>query len=468
MDTYKAIEALSVRAELNLWKGRRSIYGARRKALSSEYVLKKDVVERMERSLGKYFSLFGRNDEDKLAKAKQEVDVAKKAYEKVLFYIEEGEKRIPEFERKLKGLGDDVICSENKEQKGPSYIEEKGDKTTEKSLILWCELVEDGVLLSNSITSFLKDLVAHMERCNNAQVKDREKVTIQNSLFEVEQKMNCFFKKQRQDYETINMCNKVKKSSVYGILSKGTGNLGVILQENAMLYTIQNRMEELQKGLVEAFEVMEGDGEKLLEELKIESGDRGNLVMDEKEITIETATVRIYFPEHAHYKIEKQNEIFPSYMEDTHTQQKVIFPELEFHGQENLYKERTQLLEGIRLLREELKPVRAEVQKGMKRSNGLFGKLRGDFNEEEIPVGIKSLEEHLEGWRRQLKEFRRKARHFPCAMDGLVSMESRVLDKGYEIEDGEARMQWYLAYLDELETRMKTTEEQVMDFPIDA
>ncbi|WMI80626.1 hypothetical protein [Anaerotignum sp. MB30-C6] len=104
----------------------------------------------------------------------------------------------------------------------------------------------------------------------------------------------------------------------------------------------------------------------------------------------------------------------------------------------------------------------------MKRSNGLFGKLRGDFNEEEIPVGIKSLEEHLEGWRRQLKEFRRKARHFPCAMDGLVSMESRVLDKGYEIEDGEARKQWYLAYLDELKTRMKTTEEQVMDFPIDA
>ncbi|WMI80627.1 hypothetical protein [Anaerotignum sp. MB30-C6] len=328
MDTYKAIEALSIRAELNLWKGRRSIYGARRKALSSGYVLKKDVVERMERSVEKYFSLFAGNHEDKLAKAKQEVDAAKKAYEKVLFYIEEGEKRIPELERKLKGLGDDVICSENKGQIESSYIEEMGAKATVKSLTLWCELAEDGILLSNNITNFLKDLVAYMERFNNAQGNDKEKVMIQNSLFKVEQTVNDFFKKLRQDYETINMCNKVKKSSVYGILSKGTGNLGVILQENAMLYTIQNRMEELQKGLVETFEVMEGDGEKLLEELKIESGDRGNLVMDEKEITIETATVRISFPEHAHYKIEKQNEIFPSYfpsyMEDTHTQQRLF------------------------------------------------------------------------------------------------------------------------------------------------
>lgn len=104
MVTQNEMEALSIRAELALWKGRRSIYGARCKALSSEYVLKKDVVERMERSVRKHFSLFGGNYEERLAKEKLEVDAAKKAYEQVVLYMEEGEKRISELERQAEGL----------------------------------------------------------------------------------------------------------------------------------------------------------------------------------------------------------------------------------------------------------------------------------------------------------------------------------------------------------------------------
>lgn len=82
----KVVEGLCIRAELDLWRGQRSIYGARKNALKSEYVLKKDVVDRMERSVLKF--LFSGNFEEKLEKEKWEADEAKKAYEKVEFYIE--------------------------------------------------------------------------------------------------------------------------------------------------------------------------------------------------------------------------------------------------------------------------------------------------------------------------------------------------------------------------------------------
>ncbi|KAF5072610.1 hypothetical protein DSECCO2_199870 [anaerobic digester metagenome] len=128
MDIPKNMEALCIRTELALWKGRRSIYGARRKALSSEYVLKKDVVDRMERSLLKHFSLFSGNYEDKLEKEKWEVSEAKKAYDKVVFYIEEGGKRILQLEQQGRALRTEGTRLDNKEQNDSAPAIENGMK----------------------------------------------------------------------------------------------------------------------------------------------------------------------------------------------------------------------------------------------------------------------------------------------------------------------------------------------------
>ena len=467
MVTQKALEALSVRVELDLWKGRRSIYGARRKVLNSEYVLKKDVVERMERSVLKHFSLFRESYEDKLAKEKREVDAAKKAYEKVLFYIEEGEKRIPELERQAEDLREVEICFDNKEQEEPSYIVEKGVETTGENLILWCELVEEGVFIANSITSFLENLVVYMECSNSGATEESEKILLEQKLYEIDEKVKKFFHKLRQDYEKMGMC-KVKKFSVCSLILNSGGNLGLELQENAMLYTMRNKLEELQKRLVETFAAMEDDGARLLEKLKEENKDTENPEIEEKEKLVEKSSAKTVSSDHMENKYENQEKDFPSYGGNkSGIQQKVVFPDVAFHGQENLDNERDALLEGMRLLREELKSVRTEMQVGFKKSRGLFGKHRRDFNEEEVSGGFKKLERNLEAWRRQLKEFRRKARHFPCALDGFVSMESRGMDRSFETEDAVASQEWYLDYVDELETRMKTAEKQVTDFRID-
>lgn len=469
MSTQKAIEALSIRGELALWKGRRSIYGARRKALSSEYVLKKDVVDRMERSVFKHFSLFNGNYEDRLAKEKWEVNEAKKAYEKIVFYIEEGGKRISELEQKAEGLGEERIYFEDMAQKGSS-IKEMGADPTAKKLILWCQLVEEGSLLANNISSFLEDFVVYMEHSNNGTVQNSETMLLANSLNEVNEKAKSYFDQLRQDYEKMDMGNKMKHVSMYKIALSSWGTLELVLRENAMLYTIQTKIEELQKRLSETFATMEDDGERLLEKLKRESCDAGNPVTDERDKKEEKSGSEINFPKHTENKYEEQDGIFPSYAADKwHIQQQPIFSDGEFQGKQNLDEEKEALLSGIRLLREDLKSVRGEMQESLKRSRGrFFGRRRKDFNEEqEVPEGIKKLEFALEGWRRELKEFRRKARHFPCALDRFASMESRRIERDFENVDAGTKEIWYLTYLDELETAIKTAENQLLDFSID-
>lgn len=468
MVTEKALEALSIRSELALWKGRRCIYGPLRKVLSSEYVLKKDVVERMERSLLKYIPIFGGDYEDKLLKEKLEVDEAKKAYEQVVFYIEEGEKRISELEQQAEELREEGTYFKNKTEEG-SAIMEMGAEHTAKSLILWCQLVEEGSLLANNISSFLEDLVVYMEHSNNGTVQQSETIPLEIRLNEIYEKTNKFFEDSQQGYVRMGLRDKMKHVSVNKIAM--ANNLELMLRENAMLYTIQNKMEELQKRLAETFAAMEDDGECLLDKLKKESRGLENPLSDERDIAEEKSSSQIDFPEHVEDKYEKQYGSFPSYSEDqSDIQKKAIFPEVTSNREENLNMEREKLLEGMALLLEELKRVRVDLQKSFKKSpSSLFGKHRMNFDiEEEVPVGVKKLEDDLEAWCRKLKEFRRRAKqHFPCVLDGFVSIESRCVTRGFEIEDAVARQTGYLTYIEELEQKMKTAEQQVTTFSID-
>lgn len=467
MDIPKNMEALCIRTELALWKGRRSIYGARRKALSSEYVLKKDVVDRMERSLLKHFSLFSGNYEDKLEKEKWEVSEAKKAYDKVVFYIEEGGKRILQLEQQERARRTEGTRLDNKEQDDSAPAIENRIEMTRKRLIQWCEVVEDASSTANSITSFLEDLVVCIERSNSGKAENSELIRIKDSTCEIEEEISSLFKTLQQKNGETDLWKNIKPINVRRIMLMGENNGGE-MQVNALLYAIQNEMQDLQKLLAETFAAIEDDGEHLLNKLRQESRE-GNLETDERVKSKERSSVKNAFSVHLENKHEKQEESYPPYPGNKiDIKQKAVFPEGEFQGEE-FGQEREALLEGICLLREELKSVRTEMQKDFKRSRGrLLGKYKMDFNdEEEVPEGIKKLDGDIQAWRRQLKEFRRKTRNFPCALDGFVSVESKRMNRDFQNENAVPGQAWYFTYVDDLETSIKTTQEQLSNFRID-
>ncbi len=460
MVTEKKMEALHIRAELDLLKGRRSIYGARKKALKSEYVLKKDVVDRMERSVVKHFFLFRGSFEEKLSNAKWEADEAIKAYEKVELYIEEGDRKILELERQMaEGMSINLV------QSGSSDPQNE----TEKNLIVWCELVEEAISIADSVTSFLTDLLACIERSNNSKADGSEINDVQMGVCEIVEKANSFFKRLRQEHERLENWNNIKqintkrmvlvdernsRETIYVgyqiyVAQKGMQNI----KENALLYTIQDEMENLQKILVETFAAMEEKGEHLSQKLKRERRDTVSLGMDEKDETVP----------------ERPEKIFPSYPQNKlNIEHSAIFVEAEFHGEENLEQEREALIGGLSLLNAELKSVRDEMQKIFNRNRSrFFGKYKkGSDEEEQVPEEIKKLEENLEAWVKKLKEYRRKTRNFPCALDGFISVENIRMNRGYENEKAVSEQEWYLTYVYELEEMLKITEKQLAEFSI--
>ncbi|WP_066047580.1 hypothetical protein [Anaerotignum propionicum] len=458
----KVVEGLCIRAELDLWRGRRSIYGARKIALKSEYVLKQDVVDRMERSVLKHFFLFRGNFEEKLEKEKWEAYEAKKAYEKVELYIEEEKKRIPELERQL----EDGMCF-NMVHSGSCVLINEVD-TTEKCLIVWCELVEEAISISDRVTSFLTDLLVCIERSNNAKAQGSEINSIQIGVCEIVEKANSFFKRLRQEYEKLENWNNIKQintkpmvlvdernsketihinSKIYAI-QNGMENI----KENALLYIIQDEMENLQKILMETFSAMEEDGERHSQKLKRERRAEGNLgyEMDKTEAE-KSEKVHALYP---HIKINIEHSAAVKW---------------EFCDEENLEQEREGLLDELGLLNAELKSTHDEMQKIFNRSRSRFlGKYKKDFDEEvQVPVEIKKLEEKIVVWRKRLKAFRRRAGNFPCALDGYIPMENQRMNRCFENEKAIIEQGWYFTYVDELEEMLKITEKQLSDFCID-
>lgn len=455
----KVVEGLCIRAELDLWRGRRSIYGARKKALKSEYVLKKNVVDRMERSVLKF--LFSGNFEEKLKKVKWEADEAKKAYEKVEFYIEEEKKRIPELERQLAdGMCFDMVHS------GSSVLLNEVD-TTGKSLIVWCELVEEAISISDSVTTFLADLLVCIERSNNAKAQGSEINIIQTGVCEIVEKANSFFKRLWQEYEKLENWNNMKQintkpmvlvgernsieririnSKIYAI-QNGMENI----KENALLYTIQDEMENLQKILVETFAAMEEDGQRLSQKLKRERRAEGNLV-DEMDKT----------------EFEKSEKVHGLYPQDKLNIEHSADVKWEFCDKENLEHEREGLLDELGLLNAELKSTRDEMQKIFRKSRSrFFGKYKEDFDDEgQVPIEIRKLEESIEDWLKRLKAFRRKTGNFPCALDGYISMKNQLISRCFDYENSTTEQGWYFTYVYGLEEMLKITEKQLADFCI--
>ena len=455
----KVVEGLCIRAELDLWRGRRSIYGARKKALKSEYVLKKDVVDRMERSVLKF--LFSGNFEEKLKKVKWEADEAKKAYEKVEFYIEEEKKRIPELERQLAdGMCFDMVHS------GSSVLLNEVD-TTGKSLIVWCELVEEAISISDSVTTFLADLLVCIERSNNAKAQGSEINSIQTGVCEIVEKANSFFKRLWQEYEKLENWNNMKQINTKPMVLVGERNsIGRIrinskiyaiqngmenIKENALLYTIQDEMENLQKILVETFAAMEEDGQRLSQKLKRERRAEGNLV-DEMDKT----------------EFEKSEKVHGLYPQDKLNIEHSADVKWEFCDKENLEHEREGLLDELGLLNAELKSTRDEIQKIFSKSRSrFFGKYKKDFDDEvQVPIEIKKLEESIEDWLKRLKAFRRKTGNFPCALDGYISMENQQIGRCFDYENSTTEQEWYFTYVYGLEEMLKITEKQLADFCI--
>ena len=456
MVTQKRLEAWNVQVELDIWKGRRSIYGGRRNALKSAYVLKNDAVVRRERSLLKHF--FHERFEEKLEKEKWEANLAKEAYEKVEFYVEEGNRRIPELEQKMA----EEICM-NLVQSGSSDPKNE----IERSLIEWCDLVEEEVSIADSVTSFLKDLLVCIQRSNDAKAEGDETSDIQVRVCEIVEKTNIFFEKVEQKYGKLEKWKNINQiPAKQMVLLDKSKNMQLIyidyktyvmqngmvrMKENALLYTIQDEMQNLQQILVETFAVMEEDGERLLGKLKRECRDTDNLGLPEKNKTVS-------------YELKKVLPIYPN--KELCTECNSVLVQAEFCEGDNLQHEREVLLNGLSLLNAELKSAQEEVKKIFERShNRFFGKLKKELNEEkQVPEGIKTLEENIEAWCKSLKRYKRRAGNFSCALDEFASIEILRMNRSLESNEAVSKQSLYFTYLVQLENMLKTTEKQLADF----
>ena len=96
-------EALQVRAELALWRGRKAVHQPRLESLRSKYILEQDDVNRLQRGI---FSKLKRDYEEKLEKEKAEVAVAKAELDHMTELMRIADDKLPVLELQAKAYQD--------------------------------------------------------------------------------------------------------------------------------------------------------------------------------------------------------------------------------------------------------------------------------------------------------------------------------------------------------------------------
>ncbi len=433
------LESLCIRAELDLWKGRQRIYGSRHKALGSAYILKKDCVEQMERSLRKFIPFLARDYEDELEVKKAEMDVAKKAYEQVLFYMEEGEKRV----KVLEALGKTKSHDGNVALGGLA-----------KKMLGWCELVEEITLLADEISNFIKDLRVYMERNNNEMVENKDAMIIKERVDEINKSGDRIFGKVKLEYGLEELFNKRKHINFQWSGLRGRWHLADALQDNAQLYAVGNDMEMLQLLLIEVFTVLEQSGESLLEE--------GRRAEENAEVSMTRE-----MPADADQMNEKTSSYYSKMGNgswDEKFQEMPIVSKWELEEKENMERKRVQLLKGIGILCGDVKSIRADIQRSFgKKHIPSFSRRQDSMDEEEALSSIQKMEQKIKTLSKDLREYRKHTGHFPCALDRFLPFENRILERGLKAGDKERRKEFYFSYVDEVEVCLQSAEKQICE-----
>ena len=168
MNEYR--EALCIKAEVALWRARRTVYQQRVEQLKNRYILEQDDVERIEDS---FFARWRKNYEATLGKEKAEALKAKLELERV--------------EGLVRDAGEKYVLFSGEAERY-TQLWEKADQSewseTEKELCIWCEEMELAEAAATANNSCLMMLSGELKKFHDGKEDEKELIYLQERVSE--------------------------------------------------------------------------------------------------------------------------------------------------------------------------------------------------------------------------------------------------------------------------------------------
>lgn len=396
-------EALKIRAELALWSGRKAVHQPRLKSLQSKYILEQDDVNRLERG---FFSKLKRGYEEKVEKEKAEVEAAKVEWEKITALMQTADEKLPVLELQAKAY---------------EGFWEAADTTAligeDKALFHWCQQAELCMRLARETNFCIMKLKEAQEYAFAGPVAyDEVMLRLQGQIdrlwMSAEGFMRDVAETERVDRGKHSLAFLEIKQSELARVSRQWRNLEEIgrdLKVHNTLFEMEANLNKLREQFGAVFEELAEDGEVLLQ--RMGSGESHFCEKDEVEM-------------HAvEEKLEKEVPVMP------------VFEGVGLFGQVDLSKEKERVLFGLDLLRKEFEKITPEND----RLNG--------------------WERALREWQQDLKQYRKNAGNFLCALDNYEILDKKIWQYGEEDAGGLRRV--YQEHLKDTAERLERAEEQI-------
>lgn len=394
-------EALRVRAELALWSGRKAVHQPRLKSLQSRYILEQDDVNRMQRGL---FSKLKRNYNEKLEQEMAEVEAAKAEWEKMTALMKTADEKLLGLELQAKAFVDFWETAES-----------IGLRSDEKALLDWCERMEQGkivVMETNACISLAQEAMR-----GGGLVEESPLPILQRKAEVLHRKANQFF-------EDLQMEERLPSWEsmlfyLYTVQSIGSNygrnsveDIQLAVASNNALFNLDQALKDLRERLAEIMAEVEKEGEALLQ--RMGSGESHFCEKDMFEVQEMPAMEE---------KLKEEISVMP------------VFEGVGLFGQVDLSKEKERVLFGLDLLRKEFEKITPENDR------------------------LSGWERALREWQQDLKQYRKNAGNFPCALDKYEILEKKIWQ--YTEKDAAELQQAYREHLQDTAERLAQAEEQI-------
>lgn len=397
-------EALRNRAELALWSGRKAVHQSRLKSLQSKYILEQDDVNRMERGI---FSKWKRGYEEKLEKERAEVETAKAEWEKISALIKIADEKLPVLELKARDYEEFWKTADTSTLMGE-----------DKSLFQWCQQAEMCMRLAKEANLCIMKLKEAQQYAFAGPVAYEEvMIRLQGQIDRLWMSAEGFLK----DVCNTDRVDKGKHSLAF--LEAGKSELARVcrqwshweeigrdLKVHHALCEMEANLNKLREQFGDVFEGLAKDGEELLQRMN-----GGENHFCEKEMEVQTVTAD-----------KEITDIVP---------EKPVFAGVGLFAPVDLSKEKERVLFGLDLLKKE------------------FGKITPENDR------LYGWERALWEWQQDLKQYRKNAGNFSCALDGYEILDKKIWR--YSEEDAAELRKVYQAHLQDTAERLEKAEEQI-------
>lgn len=397
-------EALRNRAELALWSGRKAVHQPRLNSLQSKYILEQDDVNRMERG---FFSKWKRGYDEKLEKERADVEEAKAEWEKISALMKIADEKLPVLELKARSY------EEFWETADTSFL--TGE---DKSLLQWCQQAEMCMRLARETNLCIMKLKeAQQYAFAGAVAYEEVMIGLQGQIDRLWMSAEGFLK------DVCNMERVDKGKHSLAFLEAGKSELARVcrqwshweeigrdLKVHHTLFEMEANLNKLREQFGDVFEDLAEDGEELLQRMN-----GGESHFCEKETEVQTATGD-----------REITDIAP---------EKTVFGGVGLFAQVDLSKEKERVLFGLDLLKKE------------------FGKITPENDR------LYGWERALREWQQDLKEYRKNAGNFTCALDGYEILDKKIWQ--YSEEDTAELRKAFQAHLQDTAERLEKAEEQI-------